>query len=218
MSSRIRDAEIFRGLDEEILAKIENSGVIRRFEKGDFVFFEGRPGDELFILLEGRIKLTKTSADGREITVKFLEPPENFAEIVLFESNRYPTTAQSVADSSIFCMTRGMLLRMIERPEFRNSFIAMLMKKQRYLAERILYLTSYDVEARFFMFLSKNYGIHEHYKIELSKKDIASSIGTIPETFSRLITRLKEKGIIAWEKETLTLPDGFWDENGNEYL
>ncbi|MBU8921872.1 MAG: Crp/Fnr family transcriptional regulator [Bacteroidales bacterium] len=217
MSSRIRDAEIFRGLDEEILAEIENSGVIRKFEKGDFIFFEGRPGDELFILLEGRIKLTKTSADGREITVKFLEPPENFAEIVLFESNRYPTNAQAIADSSIFCMTRGMLMRMLEKPEFRNSFIAMLMKKQRYLAERILYLTSYDVEARFFMFLSENYGIHEKYKIELSKKDIASSIGTIPETFSRLITRLKEKGFIAWEKDHLTLTEGFWDKRGNEY-
>jgi CRP-like cAMP-binding protein len=218
MISRIRDAEIFRGLGEEILTEIESSGVIRKFEKGDFIFFEGRPGDELFILLDGRIKLTKNSSDGREITVKFIEPPENFAEIVLFESNRYPTSAQAVVDSSVFSMTRGMLLRMIERSDFRNSFIAMLMKKQRYLAERILYLTSYDVEARFFMFLSENYGIHETYRVKLSKKDIASSIGTIPETFSRLITRLKENGIITWEQDTLTVSNGFWDESGSEYL
>ena len=96
MKGDISEAGIFRGMAPETLEEIRSSGYTRSYTRGDFLFFEGGPGDELFILLEGRVKLSKSSEEGREITVKFIEPPENFAEIVLFESTRYPVTAQAV--------------------------------------------------------------------------------------------------------------------------
>ena len=93
---------------------------------------------------------------------------------------------------------------------FRRDFIGMLMRKQRYLTERILFLTASDVEERFFLFLEQQYGHRERYTIALSKRDFAAAIGTIPETFSRLLLRLREQGRIRWEGRTLTLPAGFW--------
>jgi CRP/FNR family transcriptional regulator len=84
------------------------------------------------------------------------------------------------------------------------------MKKQRYLAGRILYLTAYDVEERFFRFLAEHYGREYSYDIAISKKDLASAIGTIPETLSRLIQRLTSRKVIRWEGSRLELTDGFW--------
>jgi CRP/FNR family transcriptional regulator len=94
----------------------------------------------------------------------------------------------------------------------------MLMRKQRYLAERILYLTTRDVEDRFFDFLAEQYGRRESYDIPLAKKQVAAAIGTIPETFSRLLLRLKAEGIGSWEGERLSLAPGFWRRRGGKEL
>ena len=75
--------------------------------------------------------------------------------------------------------------------------------------ERILSLTSRDVEERFFAFLEEQYGRRERYTIPMSKKDVAAAIGTIPETFSRLLQRLKAEGL-HWDGEELILTKGFW--------
>ena len=71
------------------------------------------------------------------------------------------------------------------------------------------------MEDRFFRFLISTYGKKDEYDILIPKKDIASAIGTIPETFSRLILRLTKMGIIAWKKNRLIMKDGFWE---NSYL
>ncbi|MBA7578249.1 hypothetical protein ES708_20111 [subsurface metagenome] len=86
----------------------------------------------------------------------------------------------------------------------------MLMRKQRYLADRILFLTGHDVEERFFYFLEEQYGRKGEYRILMSKKDIAAAIGTIPETFSRLLLRLKQEQKLRWEGENLYLAKDFW--------
>jgi CRP-like cAMP-binding protein len=66
------------------------------------------------------------------------------------------------------------------------------------------------VEERFFFFLQEQFGRRQEYRISLSKKDIARAIGTIPETLSRLLLRLKKEKKIRWEGETLRLAGGFW--------
>jgi CRP-like cAMP-binding protein len=104
----------------------------------------------------------------------------------------------------------------LENAEFRAEFISVLMKKQRYLAGRILYLTAYDVEERFFRFLAEHYGKNKAYDIAISKKDLASAIGTIPETFSRLIQRLTGRGMIRWDGNRLELAEGFWSTQDYE--
>lgn len=87
----------------------------------------------------------------------------------------------------------------------RNDFISMLMRKQRYLAERIKFLTMHDVEDRFFMFLAEHYGNSEKVRLNISKKDIAAAIGTTPETYSRLITRLTNEGRIEVADKTIII-------------
>ena len=90
--------------------------------------------------------------------------------------------------------------------------MANLMRKMRYLTKRLLYLTTADVEERFFRFLVDQYGERDEYEVDLSKKDMAAAIDALPETFSRLLLKLKDEGTIAWDASVLRVRRGFWRE------
>ncbi len=201
--------ELFKGMSEDALARLAAKGKQRRFEQGDTLFVEGTKGSEFFLLMEGDVRLYKTSPEGQEIALRIIRPGEIFAEVVIFEDTTYPASAAALSAGSVFAMGRASFAELLEDNRFRNEFITMLMKKQRYLTERILYLTTYAVEERFFRFLIEHYGTSGVYRVDMAKKDIASAIGTIPETLSRLINRLKGLGVLLWEGNTLTVDKDF---------
>ncbi len=207
----LKESELFSGLSDASAKKIASMGKITKVPQNTMIFLEGEKGSSFFIMVEGSVRLFKSAPDGREVTVKLASPGEIVAEVVLFVKDRYPVSATALADSVLFSMSRPVFETLLDNAEFRDDFISVLMKKQRYLAGRILYLAAYDVEERFFRFLADHYGKLQSYEITLSKKDFASAIGTIPETFSRLLQRLTSRRIIQWEGNRLTLPDDFWD-------
>ena len=204
-----RQSELFRGMSEDALARLAAKGKQRRFEQGDTLFVEGTKGSEFFLLMEGDVRLYKTSPEGQEIALRIIRPGEIFAEVVIFEDTTYPASAAALSAGSVFAIGRASFAELLEDNRFRNEFITMLMKKQRYLTERILYLTTYAVEERFFRFLLEHYGTSGVYRVDMAKKDIASAIGTIPETLSRLINRLKGLGVLLWEGNTLSVDKDF---------
>lgn len=205
----LRQAEIFRGMSEDALKRLEAKGRKKSYDPGATLFFEGSNGSEFFLLLEGEVRLYKTSPEGQEVALRIVRPGEVFAEVVLFENPVYPVSASALGRVVVFAVGRSSFTDMLDERDFRNEFIAMLMKKQRYLAGRILYLTSFDVEERFFRFLVEHYGTSGTYCVDMAKKDMASAIGTIPETFSRLINRLRGLGVITWEGQVLTVKRGY---------
>jgi CRP-like cAMP-binding protein len=204
-----RQTELFRGMSEDALARLAAKGKQRRFEQGETLFVEGTKGSEFFLLMEGDVRLYKTSPEGQEIVLRIIRPGEIFAEVVIFEDTTYPASAAALSAGNVFAIGRGSFAELLEDNRFRDEFITMLMKKQRYLTERILYLTTYAVEERFFRFLLEHYGTSGVYRVDMAKKDIASAIGTIPETLSRLINRLKGLGVLLWEGNTLRVDKDF---------
>ena len=136
-------------------------------------------------------------------------PPEG-AEVVLFEKERYPVSARAVTNADVLVFPKDGIHRLLAEEGFRNDFIALLMAKQRYLAERIQELTTKDVEHRFFTFLRSQYGEQELIKTPLSKKDIAAAIGTTPESLSRLILRLTDDRIIDWQGKEIRILANPW--------
>jgi CRP/FNR family transcriptional regulator len=212
-SSFLHNTDLFRELNDATLRQVEALGTVRSLARNETLFLEGTEGTGFFLLLEGTIKIFKTSFEGKEFIMKLIGPGEIFAEVILFENETYPVSAMAVVQSKVFAIPKAPFLSILDHRDFRNDFIATLMKKQRYLAQRILYLSAYDVEERFFRFLSERYGKEETYHISLTKKEIASAIGTIPETLSRLLGRLKARGILEWDDTTISLRRDFWNDN-----
>jgi CRP/FNR family transcriptional regulator, dissimilatory nitrate respiration regulator len=212
----LRNTELFKGMSDHALDRITSRGKLKRFVQGEILFMEGSQGKEFFLLIEGDIRIFKTSPEGQEISLRIIRPGEIFAEVILFENTSYPVSAMALNPGSAFGIERSSFAELLDDKRFRNEFIVILMRKQRYLAERIMYLTSYDVEERFFHFLMERYGRQEIYTMDMAKKDIASAIGTIPETFSRLILRLRNLGVLQWEGNTLRVKKDYLENFINE--
>jgi CRP/FNR family transcriptional regulator, dissimilatory nitrate respiration regulator len=207
----LNDIEMFKDAPDKLKENISAFMKPLNFLKGEYVFSEGDPGSGMFAVVSGFVKLVKNSSDGKEILVRLVNSGDLFGEVVLFESDSFPVTAISGDDTALAFFPKKEILGLLENSEFRVLFCAMLMRRMRYLAERVLYVSAMDVEERFFRFLSEQYGKKYSYSIDLSKKDIASAVGTIPETFSRLLMRLKQRKIIEWENSSLVIEKNFWD-------
>jgi len=204
------NSDLFTGMADE-LKTLRAVGSVKNMSHGELLFTEGEPGKYFYLLMDGGVRLFKTSPGGQEVDIRLIKPGDIFAEVILFERDTYPVSAIAVMPSTVFAVNRTAFNDLLSKEPFRKKFIINLMQKQRYLAERIMYLMSYDVEERFFRFLLEHYGCFEEILIDIPKKDIASAIGTIPETFSRLIARLKNLGAIEWEGNCLKVNPEWWD-------
>ncbi len=208
----IRNARFFSGLSEAACKRLAELSRRRTIIKRDLLFMEDAEGKAVYLLISGSIQLVKTNLDGHETVIKTVKSGELFAEVILFEKSRYPVTAVACTDAEVIELPRDGFLKLLDAPDFRNDFMAMLMHKQRYLAERIQQLTSMDVEARFVEFLREHYGEKTVITPDLPKKDIASAIGATPETFSRLLQKLEKRGGFTWKGKTIRLSSGFWEK------
>lgn len=196
---------LFENISRENLTAVADICLSKTLSKKEILFLEGDKGYSIYVLLKGNIQLYKTSPDGREIVIKVVKPGEMFAEVILFEENRYPVSAMALTPCQLFTLPKHQFLCLLINDQFRDEFIGSLMRKMRYLAEHIKYLTNHDVEDRFLMFLEKQYGGQQRIVTKLSKKDVAAAIGATPETLSRLLLRLKNEGKLTWEGTTITI-------------
>lgn len=200
----------FKDISEKSMQDLADICLSKSFEKKEIIFTEGEKGYALFYCINGRIQLYKTAPDGKEVVIKVINPGELFGEVVLFETDDYPVTAVALNKSLLFIMPKHQFHCLLERPDFRNDFIATLMRKQRYLADQIKYLTTRDVEERLFLFLQQNYGQEKRIKPSISKKDMAAAIGTTPETLSRVLLRLGQEDLLRWEDKYIEIDERAW--------
>ena len=177
----------------------------KNLPKRTIIFREGDPGEAIYLLHRGSVRLYKTIPTGREVVITIARPGELFAEAVLTERDRYPVSAETLVASSLFVFLRQDLHRLLESAEFRDDFIGLLLRRYRLLTERIVQLMAEDVERRFFIFLSDQYGDTTDLRLTIAKKDIAAAIGTQPETLSRHLVRLQRQGLLRVEGRRLIL-------------
>ena len=196
--------DFFAGISETARARLAGICIPKQMGKKETVFHEGDKGHAFYLVGGGAIGLYKGMDEGRDVVIKMVHRGELFAEVILFEQNTYPVTAIALQPSLIFIIPKIQFTCLLADGQFRDDFIGILMRKQRYLAERIRYLTLHDVEERFFLFLREHYGTAGSVKLSYSKKDIAAAIGTTPETYSRLVARLVREGKISVEGRTVT--------------
>ncbi len=206
------ESVFFKGIspvNRGLLAGISRKKVLK---KGETLFNEGATGHSLWLLAEGSIRIFKLSPDGKETVIRIAKPGEVFAEVVLFERDSYPATATALVKSEVISIPKDEIHKLFEDKRFRADFMNMLVSKMRFLTNQVQYLTSFDVEQRFFHFLEEQGGRKDSIKLTISKKDIASAIRTTPETFSRLLLRLKKEKVLRWTDDEIIFRQGFWDD------
>lgn len=200
-------SDLFGVLTADIRQKLIARSPIQKRSKRHVIFYEESHGETAYFLLDGTVKLSRETEDGREIVIGTMQAGSFFAEVVLCGEPLYPVSAVALTDSVLLAINRQEFRDLLTISLFRDRFISLLIKKQRYLTQRVRYLTLYDLEERFFRFLRSHYGTNSQIRPGISRKDLAAAIGATPESLSRLVRRLTDAGRIKWVKDLLIISD-----------
>lgn len=196
---------ILGGMGPTSQERLSASCRLVQLEEGGAVFHQGQDGRAFYALCSGSVKVYRSGPDGREAVVKIMGPGEIFGEVVMFRPMPYPASAVCLGPTVLVEIEKTGLLALLADEAFRLDFFEVLVRKLEYLTNRVFMLSALDVEERFFQYIISNYGQREHYELDISKKDLASAIGTVPETLSRLLNRLKGRGSVDWEGKNLRI-------------
>ena len=208
IESYLREIELFDNFPAETLKSLAAICRKKQINKKELLFSEGDPGKAIYYCIKGYIQLYKSDTKGRETVIKVIRSGELFGEVILFERDRYPVTAMALDHSDLLVIPKSEFYSLLDDLVFRNQFIAVLIKKQRYLVDKIRSLTAIDIEERIYHFLKEQFGEELEVKPQLSKKDVAAAIGTVPETLSRTLLRLKAEGKLIWDFDRIRIdPD-----------
>ncbi len=185
--------------DAEIIGLISDISHMESIANKEVFFLEGEEGHNLFYLTEGSIKLYKSNEEGKEAVIRFIEPGDIFAEIILFLKNRYPVSAMAIKPSEVLAIDAAELFSFIKtHPEMAMKMIGKLARKSQYLVKMVENLTLSDVRKRFLNYLKliKDETGGDTVTLPVQKKELSMLLGVEPETFSRLLKKLTEDGII----------------------
>ena len=205
IESYLREIDLFDNFPPKTLKSLAAICQTKRINKKEILFTEGDPGRAVYYCIKGYVQLYKCDDKGRETVIKVIHSGELFGEVILFEKDFYPVTAIALNQSDLIVIPKSEFYHLLDDIRFRNQFIGLLIKKQRYLVEKIKSLTGIDIEERIYHFLKEHYGKEIDVKPHLSKKDVAAAIGTVPETLSRVLLRLKQEGKLVWDFDKIRI-------------
>lgn len=197
--SEPRSQSWLQGLPHEAARAVEQISVSRLVPEGQTLFDEGEEGTRVYLLRSGVVELSRRVSSGERAVIGMIHAGQMFGEVVLFEAPRYPVRATTLQESVVSYFSRDRFLGLLDDPLFRNPFISVLMRKQRYLTERVRLLSCCSVEERLMLFLNAQFPGRTAIDSPPTKREVAAAIGVTPETLSRVLKRMREAGTLFWE-------------------
>ena len=189
---------LFSGLEPEHLDSVASIAVWKRIAKKSVLFREGEEAKGFFLLLEGKVKLTKISPSGKEQILHFVHPGQSFAEAALYMDETYPATAEAIETANLLFIPKKALFKAIQSDEkFSMNLIAHLARYLQVLTRKVEELSLLDSASRLALHLLAGMDpVTGIVRLPAGKGQVAASLGMAVETFSRTLARLKEEGIL----------------------
>jgi CRP/FNR family transcriptional regulator len=212
---------LFNGLPPDQLQAIKNIAIEKQINKGEMVVSEGDEGKGFFIIAEGRVKVFKVSAEGKEQILHIFGPGQPFGEVPVFAGQRFPANAQAIDKARVWFFPRAAIVDLITaNPSLALNMLSEMSRKLRLFAAQIENLSLKEMPARlasYLIHLADEQGQGETVALKISKGKLASILGTIPETLSRVFAKLSQTHLIRVEGKNITLLDRDGLEDLAEY-
>lgn len=206
----IANIPLFNGLTEPQLAELAMIVTDQQFKRGVTIFAEGDRGVGFYILIAGQVKIYKMSMDGKEQTLHIFGPGEPFAEAAVFTGKSYPAYADAMQDSRVLFIPRDAFVKLIgTNPALAMNMLGALSQRLKKFAGMIEALSLKEVPGRLaahLLLLSGQQGGDE-FNLNIGKAQLASILGTIPETLSRIFKKLSEGGYIEVQGAKIKIVD-----------
>ncbi|MBU1138348.1 MAG: Crp/Fnr family transcriptional regulator [Proteobacteria bacterium] len=211
MRQILAESELFGGLPPQYLDEIEKITVVKEYGRGESIFFEGDPGIGFYMVAKGRVKIFKTSLSGKEQILHIFGSGEPFGEVPVFHGNPFPANALALEKTSLLFFPRKDFVNLVHAmPSLALNMLAVLSMRLRRFTAQIENLSLKEVPARladYLLYLSEEQGNEKYVELEISKGQLASLLGTIPETLSRIFSKMSDEGLIRVEGKKISLLD-----------
>jgi len=211
----VLEGPLFSALAPEAVEALTASMSESRVERGVTIFREGEPGDRLFVIRSGKIKLGQTSSDGRETLLAVLGPGEMFGELSLFDPGPRTATATVVADAHVYELGHDQIVAWLEQfPGAARHMLHALARRLRRTNEALGDLVFSDVPGRVakaLLDLSRRFGVEipEGVRVnhDLTQEELAQLVGASRETVNKALADFVSRGWIRLEGRSVVLLD-----------
>ncbi|MCX8028157.1 MAG: Crp/Fnr family transcriptional regulator, partial [Thermodesulfovibrionales bacterium] len=200
--------QLFNGLDDVTRQRIANICLIRKVQKGATIFHEGDKAEGFYAILSGTIKIYKIGVDGKEQIIHVFSRGEVFGEVPVFSGGIYPANAVAIEDAALIFIGKTDFIKLISKePSVALNMLAILSMRLRKFTHLIENLSLKEIPSRLASYLLTICGDKTEVRLPISKSQLASTLGTIPETLSRILNRMSLSGIIEVRGRTITISD-----------
>jgi CRP/FNR family transcriptional regulator, cyclic AMP receptor protein len=210
----LKHVSIFHGLTETELQFLAERAVPRTYSKGELLFTEGDPCTGLFVVETGKVRIFKSSPNGREQILTVEGPGSSVAELPLFDGGNYPASTAAVGEARIYFISRQDFHALcLVHPQVPLKVLKVVGGRLRKLVGIIEELSFTTVRSRLISALvrlsktGKKTAAGIEIQLPASNQELASEIGTVRELVSRNLSRLQAEELITMNAKTVIIPD-----------
>ncbi len=200
---------MFSGVTDEDLEYLVEVVREKNCTRGELLFSEGDEASGFYVLAEGRVKVYKLSADGKERILHIVHPGSSFAEAAIFGDGQYPAYAEPLQPSRLLFFSKKEFLELLHsKSGIAINMIGGLSRFLRQFASQVEQLTFQDVPARLANYLLELAGDEGRVvTLPIPKGELASNLGTVSETLSRTFRKLSDEGMITVKGREISILD-----------
>jgi len=206
----LRQHHLFGKLPAAAFHEVCSLAIFRRLDSGDILFHQGDVADRFYLLIDGQMKLTRVLPEGHEKLVEVIHAGQSFAEALLFSgAPNYPVSASALKGSSLVSIDGSHYRRILEeQPKICLDLLATFSIRLHQRLNEIDTLTLANASRRVVRFLCQEQeASNGAIQLNVPKRLIASQLGIQPETFSRILHRMIDAGVIAMERRNIRILD-----------
>jgi CRP/FNR family transcriptional regulator len=207
----LRECRLFSGLPVQDLQSLAGITLTKTLEKGDYLFHEGESSEGFYLVQRGAINVHRVNAAGKEQVIHVFRAGESFAEASVASAGGYPADARALESSQVLLIGKSGFLTLVGRqPELALRMLGSMSIHLRTLVGQLEDLTLKDVETRLANWLIKRCPNPEArtpvtIELKVTKRLLAAELGTVSETFSRTLAKLRLQKLLAVSARSITV-------------
>ena len=210
----LREVALFEQLRDEELAEVAGMFRERTYRKNDIIFFEEDTGNYMYIVKDGRVKVSRLLPNGKEMILAFRETGEYFGEMSLLDGGTSAATVTAVIPATILFTTQRDFQKLLSNASINAALLRMLCTRCREAWSQIEVLTFHNADARIrtaLYYLSQKKGVHTkngtRIDLKLTHKELADMTGISRETAPRVPSALQSNGVLKVQSRHFVLSD-----------
>jgi CRP-like cAMP-binding protein len=206
---------LFAGLDESELLALGACARRRTYQKGEHVFHQGDAGDAVFVLAEGRVKVIFASAEGDEMILATLQPPDVFGELALIDGGPRSASIQTLEPTAVLTLSRATLLDLMARHPAVTDLVlrslGRLVRRMMAQAGDLVFLDLHGRVAKLLLSLIEGRAGHSggfsSLELKLTQSDLAAMVGGSRQSVNQILHNFERRGYLRLKGQGLIVHD-----------